>query len=330
MLGFQDCQALVVDDDLTVTEVVADILSEAGYSVLTAESGERALEIYACNAIDIVMTDIRMPGIDGFELIKRLRLVDNNVKVIVMTGHDSYEALLKHENTNLMLQLKESHEQLATANRNLVAVNQKLKRLAVTDGLTLLYNRRFFEQILKREIERRNRYQTDLSIVMIDVDDFKVINNEFGHSAGDNALKEIGKILTQCARTADIVARYGGEEFVVVLPVTTPDKAGIFAERFRKAVDTTKFDYEGEVIDLTVSLGIIGVDKKSPAVNGAALVAIADEALAKAKRQGKNCVVNEGVIEFTGEVDATDATDTAAADTAGADTEGDDRVDRAA
>jgi len=314
---------LIVDDDESILEIVSAILSEADFQVLTAGSGEEALDIFATNKVDVLVTDICMNGMDGFELMSRVRLVDSTVNMIVMTGHDSYESVLKalqggafdylqkpfdnhpalvaavtraysnaklmRENTQLLLQLEHSHEKLSKANRRLVEVNHKLKRLAATDTLTLLFNRRYFDQALRRETDRRNRYQLPLSVVMLDIDHFKAVNDEYGHEAGDNAIKQIAVALTECARTADIVARYGGEEFVVVLPQTNPVDAEVFAERARSMIEKKKFELgNGIDINLTISLGLSGVSANDGIVTVSDLLKSADKALYLAKKNGRN------------------------------------------
>lgn len=314
---------LIVDDDETIINVVSTLLQEQGYSIYPALSGAEALEIFASEKVDLVITDICMDGMDGFELMKRLQLVDSSINVIVMTGFDSYDklltalqlgaydylqkpldnhtglvaavdraysnAVLTRENRQLVLQLENSHEKLSKANKRLVEANQKLKRLAATDGLTLLFNRRYFDQILQREADRRNRYKLPLSIAMLDIDHFKLINDTYGHEAGDNALKQIAAIITECARTADIVARYGGEEFVIVLPQTDAESATVFAERVRSAIENADFDLLNNVkAKLTVSLGIAGVQATDDAVSAQSLIAKADRALYQAKEMGRN------------------------------------------
>jgi len=326
-------RVLVVDDDEGIVAIVEVILGQAGYKTIPAHSGEAALEIYASNEIDLVITDICMDGMDGFELMRRLKLLDCTLNVIVMTGYDSYNSVLQalqagaydylqkpldneaallasverahesaqlqHENIQLLLQLEHSNEKLSKANHLLLQANHKLKRLAATDTLTLLFNRRYIDMVLKRETERRNRYRLPLSLVMIDVDHFKRINDTHGHGAGDNALKQVASILNDCARTADLTARYGGEEFIIVLPQTDPESALVFAERARTAIADADFELQPEVtVKLTISLGISGVNSNDSAVNAAQLVSDADKALYQAKQNGRNCIVNASDLDL--------------------------------
>ena len=323
MVDYPSCQALIVDDDSTILSVVSELLSEHAITVHTAASAEAALELYARAPIDVVLTDVQMGGMSGFDLLKRLKLVNPNVKVIVMTAFDSYESVLQalqlgaydyiqkpltnhasivaaiqrayenaklqRENTDLLVQLTASHDQLTAANRNLIEANQKLKRLAVTDSLTSLYNRRFFDQAVKREVGRRNRYQLALSIVMIDVDNFKQFNDSNGHDGGDQALKLVARVLADSSRSSDIVSRYGGEEFIVTLPLTTPEQSAVYAERVRKIIESTKIELKsGEKTNVTISLGISGTVKNGPAIGADDLISFADAALYQSKSEGKN------------------------------------------
>ena len=170
--------------------------------------------------------------------------------------------------------------------------NKKLAKMAVTDGLTLLFNRRYFQDCLTREFKRLSRHRALplLSIMMIDIDHFKGLNDAHGHQAGDLALKNLSKILKSNVRLTDIVARYGGEEFVIVMPETDMEGTMIVAERIRESVETSEFMYKDEVLKTTVSVGVAcfpqeGIRSEED------LVKAADTALYKAKELGRNRVV---------------------------------------
>jgi len=169
--------------------------------------------------------------------------------------------------------------------------------MASTDTLTLLYNRRHFEQVIKREIDRRNRYKLALSVVMIDIDHFKSINDTYGHEAGDKALRRVASVITESARTADIIARFGGEEFVAVLPQTEPESAVVFAERTRAALEKEEFVIDGNQINLTMSLGVAGITAKGGLTDPETMMKEADRALYDAKNGGRNRYVRAPDIE---------------------------------
>ncbi len=171
-----------------------------------------------------------------------------------------------------------------------VSLYDSMKIMAVTDGLTGLFNHREFYQSLRRELERARRYRHTLSLLMIDVDDFKQFNDRFGHPAGDFALRKIGELLRKCARTTDIIARYGGEEFALILPESTPGGALMVAERIKSEVAEHNFiPNASDPVLLTVSIGIYS--SESGDVSEDQIVSLADEASYVAKKSGKNRVV---------------------------------------
>ena len=171
-----------------------------------------------------------------------------------------------------------------------VSLYDNMKIMAVTDGLTGLYNHREFYQSLRRELDRARRYRHTLSLLMIDVDDFKQFNDRFGHPAGDFALRMIADLLRKCARTTDIIARYGGEEFAVILPESTPGGSLMVAERIKTEVAGHNFiQNASDPVHLTVSIGIYSSD--SGDVSEDQMVSLADEASYAAKKSGKNQVV---------------------------------------
>lgn len=172
----------------------------------------------------------------------------------------------------------------------LVEMNENTRRMSITDGLTGLANHREFYQSLGRELERVRRYGHGLSLLMVDVDDFKRVNDRYGHLAGDAALKKIAGLLRGCVRANDIVARYGGEEFGVILPESTPAGALMFAERIKTEIAGHRFLETGdEHARLTVSIGIYSTDNGD--LSEERMVRFADEAAYLAKGSGKNCVV---------------------------------------
>ncbi len=327
-MDINSCHALVVDDEEAITNVVGAVLEQAGVRVSTASSGMHALEIFSDEVIDVVITDIRMDGMSGFELLKRIQLLDPAVKVIIMTGYNSYDmvlralqagayeyldkplenhqaiisataraydsTLLQRENTRLLERLKISNSKLSVANKRLVQLNKKLKHLAITDSLTRLYNRRYIDQVIRKEAQRCNRYKDPLSVIVLDVDKFKDFNDLYGHDGGDQALCSVAETLSMCARGTDVVGRYGGEEFVVILTKTPPHNARIFAERVRQQIESQDIEMSsiGKTSRITVSIGIAGIDNTSDPIEGKTLLLHADEALYAAKNSGRNCVIN--------------------------------------
>ncbi len=165
------------------------------------------------------------------------------------------------------------------------------KQMSFTDSLTRLSNRRHFETNLEREYMRAKRYNTDLSIAIIDIDFFKKFNDTYGHSCGDYVLKEVAYKILKNFRQTDFVFRYGGEEFAVILTETTGEKALIPLERLRKTIENSKFVYRGEQLNVTVS---IGVSSNTDLENPWEMFDDADRALYEAKNSGRNKVRSAG------------------------------------
>ena len=166
------------------------------------------------------------------------------------------------------------------------------KQLSITDALTNLYNRRYFETAFAREFARAKRYNSDLSLVIVDIDWFKKINDTYGHSCGDFVLKELSWLMAENFRQTDIIFRYGGEEFVILLTETPSETAGIPIERLRKIVEENKFRYKGYDIDVTISAGI---SSNKDVNDSCEMFDKADKALYTAKEEGRNRVRTFGL-----------------------------------
>ena len=168
------------------------------------------------------------------------------------------------------------------------AYHEEIYRLTTVDGLTQIFNKRYFAEALDREIARASRYRRELSLVMFDLDHFKEVNDTHGHLAGDAVLKTLAHTIKTRIRTEDIFARYGGEEFAIILPEIDGHNAHQFAEKIRRIVETTEFLFEATKIPVTISMGVATLDLEEPAA--AALVKRSDERLYEAKSAGRNCV----------------------------------------
>jgi diguanylate cyclase (GGDEF)-like protein len=168
------------------------------------------------------------------------------------------------------------------------AYHEEIYRLTTIDGLTQIYNKRYFLETLEREIARSNRYRRDMSLVMFDLDHFKKINDTYGHLAGDYVLKTLASTIKAKIRREDLFARYGGEEFAIVLPEIDGYNAHQFAEKVRRIVEGTEFVFEGTRIPVTVSMGVATLDPDT--ADSGALIKRSDENLYEAKRAGRNCV----------------------------------------
>jgi len=303
---------LVVDDVETNLRLVQGHLRREGYRVQLASSGEEALLRIEEEQPDLVLLDVIMPGLDGFETCRRIRqdASTRHIPVILLTslndldhkvqgqeaGADDFITKPFDRNELLvrvrsMLRIKALHDRLTQKINELESAKIRLRRLADTDSLTSLFNKRYLTKTLKLEIERSNRYESPLSILMIDVDHFKPINDEFGHVTGDAVLQQMATLFTRGVRAIDIAARYGGEEFAVVFPETDEMGAMLVGERLREDVMRHRFlDPEGEPIgQLTISIGVASHGGDVKTVDQ--LIKSADARLYEAKQNGRNVVV---------------------------------------
>jgi diguanylate cyclase (GGDEF)-like protein len=191
------------------------------------------------------------------------------------------------EDIHQVLQIVEYPAGMVVDNARL---HEGTRQLAVTDGLTRLYNHRHFYELMEQEFHRTKRYQSNVSLIMIDIDFFKQINDTYGHQVGDDILKELAQVIGAQMREVDILARYGGEEFAALLPQTSIEQAGVVAERIRSAVEKNEFATSKGIIKITVSLGLAGFPEMD-ITNQVELVQEADKALYRAKELGKNRVI---------------------------------------
>ena len=230
---------LSVDDDTEMIGLLHEVVSQLGHTSVTAVDGVDALEKLGERQFDIVITDISMPKMDGIELTKRIKADLEDVDVVVVTGYqDTYkytdvieigasDFISKPFNINEL----EAKINRITRERELRA---ELKRLSIRDGLTGLYNRRYFDENLKREAIRAFRQHYGLFLLLVDVDNFKDYNDRFGHQKGDDLLKELARLMMLYSReNVDSVYRYGGDEFAVIIPHAEHAQATMVAKRLR-------------------------------------------------------------------------------------------------
>ena len=295
---------LLVEDSPVTLRTYAGALSRRGYDVSTAGSVEEGRAALAARMPDIVLLDIFLPRISGFELLTELRASPRTTKlpVILISGLSDkdhiVEGLSRGANDYVtkpivmpvLVARIEALLRTSSLIRQLETQADMLNKLAAFDELTSLYNRRALFHALETELTRTKRYQHSLSVLMIDVDHFKLINDRLGHAAGDAVLRELAQRFRDCLRVMDAVGRYGGEEFCVVLPETNLLGAIRAGERVRSVVGDQPFEIMGAPLQVTVS---IGVSAYTPVPADAApdLLAQADSALLEAKRTGRNRVI---------------------------------------
>lgn len=353
---------LVVEDGVTEAFAIQKLLARSGYRVTLAGSGRDALAALERGEFRMVISDIDMPGMNGYEMCLAIKSHPRlcTIPVILLTTLSATENILqglkakadyyltkpytpryllarvenllaepvsppdadsagldiviadKHhvvtagrrQMLNLLLstyesavqqnralietqtELNERNEQLRVQQEQLREANLKLEALATEDGLTGLKNHRSFKERLEEEFHRAARYQLPFSLLLLDVDRFKLFNDTYGHPAGDEVLKSVAKLLHETTRETDFVARYGGEEFVVLMPFTNIEEALALAERVRAAIEAAPWKQRA----ITVSIGVSSLTRSVP--SHSALVSAADTALYHSKQRGRNRVTN--------------------------------------
>lgn len=320
---------LIVDDVPENLHVLFAMLSEHGYEVRRVINGKQALNAARTDPPDLILLDIRMPDLDGYDVCEQLKAdsATANIPVIFLSALDrtldkvkafavggvdyitkpfQTEEVLARVKTQLVLQHQQARLQQEILERQkaeaaLQRANEQLRRIANLDGLTQVANRRRFDRYLYAEWKRLARERQPLSLLLADVDYFKSYNDTYGHLAGDDCLRELAVVLTQVAkRPADLVARYGGEEFAAILP-NTPERGAIrIAERLQEALALRQLPHKTSPLSdrLTLSIGIASqVPRLS--LSCTSLVAQADSALYRAKSQGRNMF-----CAYTPEIDA--------------------------
>ena len=333
---------LIVDDNEAHLDLMVEILKEdKRYTLFRAPSGEEALEVMANNEIQIVILDVVMPGMDGYEVCRQIRRQyrlkpiqivmisgfnhKNDLDELLELGADDFigkpitalelQARLKaalirlRDQTEVYgaiqgdpqsagknlttlvaenIQLRQEYQKVRRINEELQENCHQLEQLASLDTLSGLLNRRTLFKRIEIEIERTTRLDWPLTGIMIDIDHFKRVNDNYGHQCGDMIIQEIGSRLNKSLRKYDYAGRYGGEEFFVIFSNTTADTAHSIAERFRTEMEETQFTCGEQVFNVTVSIGVAqyNLGELPPR-----WISHADAAMYQAKQRGRNQVV---------------------------------------
>ena len=292
-------QILIVDDDVTVRSTMNEYITTAGYDSDSVSCAEEALELLKKKSFHVVITDIILPAMGGLDLTKTIKQ-DQDCDVIVMTGYSddySYEEAINIGASDfvikpvrleeLLLRLKRVLKERDLTNER-IRMMEKLQKLAVTDGLTKLYNSRSFYSQLETEVDRFNRYKHPLALLLLDLDHFKDYNDSYGHLEGDKILVRFSQIIKSCLRANDTAYRYGGEEFTVILPETGGEEAGTVAQRIRAALEAERFSpVNGKAVKLTISIGVTEYQFKEEL---SSFIQRADKAMYRSKQKGRNMV----------------------------------------
>ena len=292
---------LIADDSLVIRAVVRSGLEEEGYTVLEAEDGPSALAQCRRHRPDVVLLDVEMPGLDGYQVLAELKADAElkNTPVVFLTGRTGTDDLVAGLRGGAHDYLKKPFEPAELLARVGSAVhvkqlqdelwqrNAELSRMSRTDSLTGLYNRWHLDDVLARENSTAHRHGERLSIVLFDIDHFKHVNDTYGHPAGDLVLIDFARRLTEELRAGDIAGRWGGEEFLLVLPRTDATGARRVADRVRLATAAMPVVTATTSISITVSGGCATGSTDSPAE----LLDLADNRLYQAKTAGRNRIV---------------------------------------
>ncbi len=315
--GHPEKQNIVIVDDVTENlRLLSEILKERGYKVRPASSGAHALTTIRKEPPELILLDITMPGIDGYEVCEQLKADEQtrDIPVIFLSAHNEVfdrikafrvggvdyitkpfnaEEVLTRVNTHIMLcaqrkALSLQNKELTVKNTLIAEQSEKLEQLAARDFLTGLLNRRGFLEIARREETRSMRSKKQFALLILDIDHFKNINDTYGHECGDEVLVRVARVIEKALGGQDTVARWGGEEFVFLLPETETDGAKHVAEKIRSAIEKISHS-SGEIsIQVTVTIGICYYNGSS---SMEASIRSAYNALYGGKQQGRNQVV---------------------------------------
>ena len=296
----------IVDDDAAIRRLVRLFLKRSGYDTVEFATGNEAREQLQTIPWDLAILDRRLPDMDGVELCQELKS-DPEFKsryVIMLTGEDEQEDKVEgldlgaddyitkpFQYPELLARIRAA-KRIVDLQKELMETNKRLERLSITDGLTNLYNHRYFQDEFARAFEESARYGRPLSLAMADIDFFKKINDNYGHAVGDEVLKAVSRMFQESSRSTDLVARYGGEEFAIMMPETDLRAAIVFAEKLRALVESTQIPTQAGPLQVNVSVGVAAVPH--PNIHSAKeLIIAADNALYRAKEAGRNQVQAE-------------------------------------
>lgn len=290
---------LIIDDEKDILELLSKVLKSEGYNIITASNGREGIDKFFEYNPDLILTDVRMPVMDGLDFLREVKSKLTDTEVIILTGHSdeatavdclrygAYDYFRKPlEDIEILLTAVRrvlDKKQLEVKNRSLV---KQLEELSIKDPLTGIFNYRHLQVCFDDEIERCKRYAHSFFVLMIDADHFKAINDNFGHLFGDHVLKELCEIISSVLRSTDRLFRYGGEEFLVIMHEITQDQVITVVNRLLFTIRNHTFRHDNQETKMTVSMG--GAFFPDDAIDKVQLIKAADKSLYKAKNSGRN------------------------------------------
>jgi diguanylate cyclase (GGDEF)-like protein len=296
----KDISILIVDDNSQLAATLSDILKLEGYSIVRAETVSAAKLKFSEKFYNIVLTDLKLDDGSGLDVLRAVKAPHPDTVVIIFTGFASVDTAVTALNegafaylqkplnlTELKLTIQRARKMQSLTFENHYLLSQ-LQELSLIDPHTGLYNYRYLKRLLEKELSRSKRHAAPISLIMMDIDYFKSINDVYGHQYGDFILNSFGQFLLKFVRGSDVVVRYGGEEFVFLLLDTNKDGAMLFGRRLLEKINEQVFDEKGNKINLKISMGLATFpdDKLTDTDDG--IIDVADKALAHAKEDGGN------------------------------------------
>ncbi|MCB9845168.1 MAG: diguanylate cyclase [Phycisphaeraceae bacterium] len=289
-------RVLVIDDSKDVHRLLQARLRNEELTLLSAYSGPESLEVATQQRPDVILLDLDMPGMDGFEVMRRLKenAATIHIPIIILSGQQSRQDKVTAFDLGAVdyitkpFDLVELRVRVRSAVRTSMLV-QMLAQRAQIDGLTGLYNRAHFDARWSEEVAGCTRHNRPLSLALLDADRFKSINDTYGHPAGDAVLRGIARVLRRECRESDIACRFGGEEFALIMPDTALSSAEVVCERIRATLETLSWPLHPERF-VTISIGLAGADGAT-AASAEAWLEMADRSLYGAKNAGRNRVL---------------------------------------
>lgn len=294
---------LIIEDELIFRRMVKKYLLEAGYEIVEAEDGLSAWELFQKEPFQLVITDWMMPGLDGPALVQKIRTsgqksytyiimltaMDNKDNIVLGLESGADEYLTKPFNSRELIARVASGMRILRLEEELMQARIQMEALAMHDGLTGLLNRRAIEEYAEAEFNMAGRKKQAMSVILLDIDHFKNVNDRFGHKFGDVVLRQVAQTLKEDLRNYDRVGRWGGEEFLLILPGTELKDAVTVAERLRSKTAAVQTSLEnGETFSIHISLGTACTTGQFQSL--AKLIDAADQALYQAKQSGRNRV----------------------------------------